>query len=206
VPEHHAERTFTADKRNSLLTRLPVILLVLAFVFVSFPSHSQTQDTVKVKSKAEKPHSIGKAAIFSAALPGLGQVYNRKAWKVPIIYAGFGVLGYMIYAYNGEYQVYKEAYVWVANGSVDTIDNPYAYKYNQSQLQSGMDFYRRNRDLSIIVTSLWYVLNILEAYVDAHFFDYDISEDISLRISPAATPTSFTRTNVTPGLKITLKF
>jgi hypothetical protein len=161
------------------------------------------QDTV---SKAKKPHSIAKAAILSAALPGLGQVYNRKAWKVPIIYAGFGVLGYLVYNNNIEYQNYKEAYVWVANGSVDTIDNPYAYKYNLSQLQSGMDYYRRNRDLSIIVTSLWYVLNILEAYVDAHFFDYDISEDLSLRISPAATPTSFTRTNVSPGLKITLKF
>lgn len=153
-----------------------------------------------------KTHSITRAAVYSAVLPGLGQVYNKKAWKVPIIYAGFGVLGYFVYANNEEYQVYKEAYIWKANGSTDTIDNPYAYKYNQSQLQSGMDYYRRNRDLSIIVGSLWYVLNILEAYVDAHFFDYDISEDISLRLDPVVSPAAFTRSNTAPGLKITLKF
>lgn len=173
---------------------------------LSLSASSQKQDTTRVKSLAEKPHSIGKAAILSAALPGLGQIYNRAAWKAPIIYAGFGVLGYLVYSNNVYYQDYKEAYIWVANGSVDTIDNPYAYKYNLNQLQSGMDYYRRNRDLSIIVTSLWYVLNILEAYVDAHFFDYDISEDLSLRVSPAATPNVYTPSSVAPGIKITLKF
>ena len=167
---------------------------------------SMAQDTLSVNDTVTRKHSIRRAAIYSTVLPGLGQVYNRKAWKVPIIYAGFGVLGYFIISNNNEYQLYKEAYVYVANDETYPIDNPLVDKYNQDQLQRGMDYYRRNRDLSIIITSLWYVLNILEAYVDAHFFDYDVSEDLSLKLGPAVTPTFASRPQVAPGLKISLNF
>ena len=162
-------------------------------------------DTIK-SVKIETQHSIKRAAIFSAALPGLGQAYNSKYWKIPIIYAGFGVIGYFIYTNNDQYQVYKEAYIYVANGETYEIDNPYVGKYTQSQLQQGMDYYRRNRDLSIIIAGLWYTLNILEAYVDAHFFTYDISEDLSMHLGPAVTPTAGIRQDFTPGIKISLKF
>ena len=180
--------------------------LVLALLMLLPPLSIHSQDTNGVRANVQKPHSIRRAAIYSAVLPGLGQVYNRKAWKVPIIYAGFGVLGYFIVTNNNEYKIYKEAYVYTANDETYPIDNPYVGRYNQDQLQRGMDYYRRNRDLTIIITSLWYVLNILEAYVDAHFFDYDISEDLSLQVSPAVTPTFARRTDLAPGLKISLNF
>jgi hypothetical protein len=185
--------------------RLSIGLLTVS-VLVLFNFQLLAQDTTSTNGNSAKAHSIKRAALYSAALPGLGQIYNRKAWKVPIIYAGFGVLGYFIYSNNDEYQLYKEAYVYVANSETYPIDNPYVDKYDQDQLQRAMDYYRRNRDLSIIITSLWYVLNILEAYVDAHFFDYDVSEDLSLQFSPAINPIFARSTAINPGLKITLNF
>jgi hypothetical protein len=151
-------------------------------------------------------HSITKAAVFSAVLPGLGQAYNKKYWKIPIIYAGFGAFTYFVISNNNEFVKFKEAYLYVANGETYPIDNPYVTKYNQQQLKEAMDFYRRNRDLSYILSGLWYTLNILEAYVDAHFFDYDISEDLSMRISPAAMSIPIANFQPAPGIKVSLKF
>jgi hypothetical protein len=69
-----------------------------------------------------------------------------------------------------------------------------------------MDYYRRNRDLSIILGALWYTLNILEAYVDAHFFDYDISDDLSMHVSPAAVRFPLSPVQAAPGIKVSFKF
>jgi hypothetical protein len=160
---------------------------------------------LKVKEK-QKEHSVSRAAIYSAVIPGLGQAYNKKYWKIPIIYAGFGVLGYFIVTNNNEYNMFKEAYLYVANGETYPIDNPYVTKYNQTQLKDAMDYYRRNRDLSIIVTGLWYTLNILEAYVDAHFYDYDISDDLSMSIKPTVVNPAFANFKAAPGLKVSFKF
>ncbi len=184
-------------------------LITWTFIFsaILIPSVMVAQDMPLKKDKeAPKPHSITKAAIYSAVLPGLGQAYNKKYWKIPVIYAGFGVFGYFTVKNNQEFEMFKEAYLWVANGETDTIDNPYAYKYNQTQLKEAMDYYRRNRDLSIILASLWYTLNILEAFVDAHFFDYDISEDLGMRISPAAVSFPLSPVQAAPGIKVSFKF
>jgi hypothetical protein len=171
------------------------------------PSASIAQDMpLKKIPDAPKPHSVSKAAIYSAVLPGLGQAYNKKYWKIPIIYAGFGAFGYFIVTNNKEYVQFKEAYIYVANGDTTSINNPYVLKYNQTQLKEAMDYYHRNRDLSIILSALWYTLNILEAYVDAHFFDYDISDDLSLHFSPAAVSFPLAPVQAAPGIKVSFKF
>jgi hypothetical protein len=164
------------------------------------------QEKTKAAIDAPPAHSVGRAAIYSAVLPGLGQAYNRKYWKIPIIYAGFTVLGYFVVTNDKEYDDFKEAYVYVANGDTTPTDNPYVTKYTKDQLNETMQYYRRNRDLSIIIGALWYTLNILEAYVDAHFFDYDISEDLTLRVSPAAVSSPFKPVQAAPGIRLTLKF
>lgn len=179
--------------------------LVLAFVLL-LPDQMNAQERISAKQDTIRPHSTGRAAVYSAVLPGLGQAYNRKYWKIPVIYAGFGVIGYFIYTNNAEFQEYREAFVYVANGETYPIDNPLVGRYNLSQLQQGMEFYQRNRDLSYIIGALWYTLNILEAYVDAHFFDYDVSDDLTLRISPAVLGNPVAFTQPAPGLKIALKF
>ena len=157
-------------------------------------------------SKGNNEHSITRAAVYSAVLPGLGQAYNRKFWKIPIIYAGFGVLGYFVVTNNKEFKLYKEAYIYTANNETYPIDNPYVGRYNATQLQEGMDYYRRNRDLSYIIGGVWYIANVLEAYVDAHFFEYDISEDLTFKVSPTVNPMPSNMGQTAPAIKITLKF
>jgi hypothetical protein len=187
-----------------LLPRL-VICVVTCFIFM-IPGRALTQEMPLKTFKEPPKHSTNKAAIFSAVLPGLGQAYNKKYWKIPIIYAGFAVFGDFVVTNNKEFQTFKSAYIYTANGDTSYTDNPYVGKYTQTQLKDGMDFYERNRDLSIILGCLWYTLNILEAYVDAHFFNYDISDDISMHVGPAAIGTQAARSAPAPGIKVSFKF
>jgi hypothetical protein len=184
--------------------RLFSFLIVISTILHSTGVSGQDMP-LKFQSEA-KTHSVSKAAIFSAVLPGLGQAYNRKYWKIPIIYAGFAVFGYFVVTNNNEYQNFKEAYLYVANGETYPIDNPYVTKYNETQLNEAMDYYKRNRDLSIILGGLWYTLNILEAYVDAHFFDYDISDDLTMSVKPSVMPGLEMPYQVNPGIKVAFKF
>ena len=198
---------FSVGKKPFLMIfrfRLLSCLILVATSLIS--SGVLGQDMPLKKQEEPKKHSVGRAAIYSAILPGLGQAYNRKYWKIPIIYAGFGVFTYFAVTNTNEYKDFKEAYIYVANGETYPIDNPYVTKYTQTQLKEAMDYYRRNRDLSIILGGLWYTLNILEAYVDAHFFDYDISDDLSMSVRPAAVASSFAPLQATPGIKVSLKF
>ena len=186
----------------SLRSQTFIIIGLIALI----PARIISQD-MPLKVKEEPPkHSISRAAIFSAVLPGLGQAYNKKYWKIPIIYAGFAAFTYFAVTNNNEYSQFKEAYIYTANGDTIPNDNPYIGKYNQSQLKEAMDYYRRNRDLSIILGVLWYSLNILEAYVDAHFFDYDISDDLSMRVGPSAIYTPSKPVQPAPGIKVSFKF
>jgi hypothetical protein len=137
-------------------------------------------DTVVVKK-----HSAHKASLYSMALPGLGQAYNKKYWKIPVIYAGFGFLAYNISKNNKEVKAFTEAYRFLSNGDSIPPNNKYANSgYDADQLLSGREYYMRNVELSVIFTAALYLLNIVDAAVDAHFFDYDISEDLSLNVQP----------------------
>lgn len=158
-------------------------------------------DTVIIKEileNAEEIHSPKKAAVFSAILPGLGQAYNKKYWKIPIIYAGFGTLGYFISWNNKNYKVLRLAFSDLTDGNPDTnsyldleavkyydLDNESERNQFENALNKQQNYYRRNRDLLIISTAGFYALNIIDASVDAHLFDFDISEDISFNWQPA---------------------
>jgi hypothetical protein len=165
----------------------------------------------KWKSKEDVFHSPRKAALYSAVLPGLGQIYNRKYWKVPIVYAGYGTLGYFVYFNSTHYVTYRDAYIDftdenpgttsyfnIISDAIDpsTYDKElYPERYNQSdydwmkqQLKDYMDFYKRNRDLSLIGIAGWYILTILDSVVDAQLFHFDIDPDLSLRVIPAVRP------------------
>jgi hypothetical protein len=196
-----------AGRKTKLMQyRLRLLTCLIIASMTLLASGISGQDMPLKFKKEAKTHSVAKAAIFSAVLPGLGQAYNRKYWKIPIIYAGFGVIGYFVVTNNNEFQQFKEAYLYVANDETYPIDNPYVSKYNETQLKDAMDFYRRNRDLSYILGGLWYTLNILEAYVDAHFFDYDISDDLTLSVKPAVMPGAVRPLMASPGIKVSFKF
>ena len=145
------------------------------------------------KAKTKKPHSPKTATIMSACLPGLGQVYNGKWWKVPIVYAGLGGLGYMAYNNYYEYSSYLHAYEYKTGDLPEGVtlnqhETELANRYADSQLQTYKESYRRNFELFTIITVAWYGLQIADACVDGHLYSYDISDDLSLSIDPYLKP------------------
>ncbi|MGE5395448.1 MAG: DUF5683 domain-containing protein [Candidatus Saccharibacteria bacterium] len=168
-------------------------LLAILLITTGFSSFSQeaSQDTVVVK-KPVVVHSPRKATIYSAALPGLGQIYNRKYWKLPLVYGGFATLGYFINFNNGEYVKYRQAYSDILDNDPNTnsylklITNYDANRISQytDRLRQYKDYWRRNRDLLVISTAMFYALNIIDASVDAHFFNFDISDDLTMKWAP----------------------
>ena len=143
--------------------------------------------------KPQKPHSPKKATIMSACLPGLGQVYNRKWWKAPIVYAGLGALGYMAYSNHYEYKSYLHAYEFKTGDlpegmTLNQHETNLANKYADTQLQTYKEAYRRDFEFYSILTVAWYGLNILDACVDGHLYTYDISDDLSLSVDPYLKP------------------
>ena len=144
-------------------------ILIAFFVGFSF--------TISAQEYGEKIPK--KAALYSAILPGAGQVYTKKYWKVPIIYGGLITSAYYINESNDLYQLYKSTYLNRLDG--DFTDN---LNYSDSDLRTLTEHYRRNREVSALLFTLTYILNIVDASVNAHLFDYDVSEDLSLHIQP----------------------
>ena len=155
-----------------------LLLLGLWFAVAGFP-HVYAQKPV---NDSLKSHSPSKAILFSAILPGAGQFYNKKYWKMPLIYAGIGVLIYSIDFNNKNYHTFKDAYIARTDSDVSTTDN--YPRYSSENLRSLFEYYRRNRDLCYILLGTVYVLNILDAYVDAELFHFDVSDDLSFNSTP----------------------
>lgn len=130
-------------------------------------------------------HSPKKATIMSAVLPGLGQIYNKKAWKVPILYGGFAAAGYFLNDNLKNITKYKDLYIAQTDGDPNTINDS---GLSLQVLDKAIDQYKQWRDLSYIAFAAIYALNIIDANVDAHLFYFDVSDDISLNIMPYMSP------------------
>lgn len=196
-------------------------MITFFFIFGLSVNAQNEKDKAKKDTTEKAPvdsltikHSPKKATIFSAVLPGLGQIYNKKYWKLPIIYGGFGVLTYFIITNNNYYKTYKNDFITINNPTsssytplVDSLLHQYpnaTIPELSNALQSSRDYYRRNRDLSYILTGLLYILNIVDADVDAHLFYFDVSDKLTLNWKP----TFYQATNFKnyPGLSLKLNF
>ncbi len=134
--------------------------------------------------------SVKKATTLACIFPGAGQIYNRSYWKVPFVVGGFASMIYCIDWNNRGFQRFKRAYALLAdyeqhpenypNGPTDEFRG----RYSSDFIKNLRDNYRRNRDLCIILTGALYVLQIIDAHVDAHLKDYDISDDLSMNLEP----------------------
>lgn len=183
-------------------------ILLLMFL-ISSPSFSQNQTESEVvesqgppKEKPDYsslPKNPRKATILSAILPGAGQVYNNKAWKVPIIYAGFMTDIYFINFNNKRYQTFRSALF-----AYDEGDRSQFPSLNREALVRNVEFWRQNRDLTIVLLVAIYALNLVDANVDAHLSGFDISDDLSLKIEPNFG--SFSATGNSMGLSLKLQF
>jgi hypothetical protein len=150
-------------------------------------------------------HSAHKATIYSLVLPGLGQAYNKKYWKIPVIYAGFGAFAYSFIINKNEMDAFTEAYRYVTNNDSFPTDNEYVTRYpDPDDLLQGREFYRRRVELTVIFSAAWYFLNVIDAAVDAHFFDYNISDDLSLRLDPVFLMPTGRQDRFANGLRLTL--
>ncbi len=185
------------------------LLLPLFCSAVSLEAQDTTNadpDTARVQIKATdtvRQHSPRKATIMSAVLPGLGQAYNEKYWKIPVVYATLGGSAYLLVRNQINHKNFKEAYIARVDGNPNTVDNQYKGQYSDEQLRTIQDTYRRWRDLSGIALAAFYVLNILDASVDAYLYEFDVSDDLSLRLGPSAIPH---RGTASAGLNLTLRF
>jgi len=124
-----------------------------------------------------------KAALYSAMLPGAGQIYNRQAWKAPFIYAGMGASFYFLVDNTNRYRQFRSAYVAEIDSDPSTVSE-FAGLYTAPDLLTLRNTYRQYLDITVLVTALGYTIQVLDALVYAHLRGFDVSEDISLRFGP----------------------
>lgn len=147
-------------------------------------------------------HVPKRAALYSAILPGLGQAYNRQYWKIPLIYAGAGTLTYFIIMNRQEYIKYRDALLFKNDNNPETID--VFPQFSSDYLRVNRDYYRRNLELTIVLSTALYALNIVDAYVYAHLKDFNVTEDIALNIKPFLFPAN--NTELAAGLTLNFTF
>lgn len=143
---------------------------------IQLPKEIVVDELIKVKKPID-PLSPAKAAFLSAVLPGLGQAYLKKYWKIPIVYAAIGTGVYLYIDNNKEYIRYRDAYKRRLAGF---DDDEFSGRVTLEGLERGQKFYRRNKEISLLVTIGLYALNIIDANVDAHLLQYNVDEDLSL--------------------------
>lgn len=191
--------------KNKMLKSLKKSSATDTYVINSETTNNVLTDTTVVLAQPE--HSPQKALWYSVVLPGLGQVYNKQAWKIPIIYVGAGVVTYFaITNYNGR-EKFKNEYLNRVNGNTDVLLERYA-SYPDANIYSLYQSYNRNFQLSLIVGGFVYILNIMDAYVYGHLFDFEINEDVSLHLRPNVDFFSYGSGKLSPatGFTLQLKF
>lgn len=194
------------------MKRLGLLLILLTLAWQGIKAQDTlilTQDDPVQTASIKNSHSPKKATLL-AFIPGAGQAYNHKYWKMPIVYAGFGVTTYFAITNGKDYRLYRDAYDYKMGIKTDVsqqaIDE--SAKYTEDNLITLRDYYRSNMELSWIITAAWYILQIIDANVDAHFFYYDVGDDLTLHVEPQFNPineVNFGHGN-TLGLTLKLNF
>lgn len=155
-------------------------------------------DSLKGKLLPFQPNPK-KSALYSAILPGAGQLYNRQYWKIPVVYAGVGAsIGFIIFN-SQEYQRYRKAYVARINDPTH-VDEFTEKGYRMSDLQTYQNAYKKDLDLTILLTAIGYTLQVLDALTFAHLNNFDVSRNISLNMQPIVLP------NGNPGFGLVMQF
>ncbi len=170
-------------------------IFFILFIFLATTTVAQETDSLSVKKengliieetviikKEYNPLAPAKAAFYSAVLPGLGQAYNKKYWKIPVIYAGMAVGVYFYIQNDQEYDRFRNAYKRRLAGFTDDEfwgDGATAI-VSDERLRDAQKDAQRNKDLSIVVTGVFYLLNIIDANVDAHLQQFNVNEDLTL--------------------------
>lgn len=177
-------------------------IIFLAIAFISFSVNAQkdltqvddvkVKGTIKVNTNYFDPLKPSKAAFYSAILPGLGQIYNKKYWKAPIVWAAMGTSIYFYVDNNKEYNRYRTAFKLREAGLQDefTKDDG-SLLISRNGLISAQKTLRQNRDLSLLTTVIFYVLQIVEASVNAHLLQFNTNDDLSFSPTMISNPINY---------------
>lgn len=194
------------------------VFLLLIFEFNWLHNYAQQRDTVSTQvsknidttskknilsqdTSGSRKHSPKVATLRSAIIPGWGQAYNKKYWKIPIIYGALGTTA-VIFAYNLKtYKSLKQAYIYLSDTipSNDALINPDFVALSPESIRSYRSSFRQNVDYSVLFFMLFWGLNIVDATVDAHLKSFDVSNDIGLKIKPSLNLNS-------PGIRLVFSF
>lgn len=197
-----------------LLSAVRPIVAVATLCIATIGSAAAQNDTVSGMDSRWDDHSPTGALWRAAAVPGWGQIYNRQYYKLPVVYGGLAGIIYLAVTQHQLYHMYREAYwyadprLWTADGPVypeyersyndflERVGRPPQYEMTDAEaaeqrqrlagpLRSSRDATRRNRDLLIIGTGVFYTLTVLDAFVSAHILDFDFGEDLTLNLRPS---------------------
>ena len=184
-------------------------LLILISLFVATVAvHGQQVDvrpSVVTTPSSVKPHNPTKAILLSL-IPGGGQIYNGQAWKLPIFYGALGAMGYLVYTDYTQMKMFKDEYLRIGYNGRSTLEQYEGYPGSSiyNMYQTSNKSFQRN----ILITLAIYGVNLLDAYVFGHLYDFQVSDDLSLNISPSLSPlpSAGYPLAVTPSLNLSLHF
>lgn len=199
-----------------------IYIIISLFILISSKNFAQT-DSIKVDTESDtliileeeiiESESINtknptRAFLYSAVVPGLGQAYNRKFWKIPIVYSTLGGVAFLFNYNNKQYNRYLYGYKELLEHGIDSTSQITIFTDNPEieTIKQYKDKFRRNRDLSAVIFIAVYVLNFIDAIVDAHLYDFDISDDLSFKIKPEVLPIYTLKNRNTIGLTFSFKF
>ncbi|MDP4224037.1 MAG: DUF5683 domain-containing protein [Bacteroidota bacterium] len=188
------------------------IIIILILIVLCPVEDILAQDTINIPKKVKlRPKKDPlRATMLAVAFPGLGQIYNRKYWKIPLVYAGFGGLAYSVSFNTSHYNQMMKAYQdftdkipetnsyiplikWADPSTYDPVLYPQSYNpsnasWVEDNLLKSVDYYKKYRDLSYIGIAAWYLITVLDANVDASLSNFDVTKNLNLAISPFIMP------------------
>ena len=181
-----------------------VFLLCMSLIAYSQEISSPKVSRVKARDSLKVSKHSSTVAMLYSIIPGGGQIYNRKYWKVPVIYGLFEVSGYFLTKYTAEMLLYKREFINRRDGHTDLLIPGLANSDDENILSMHQKALR-NMEISLAATALVYTLNFIDAMVDAHLYYFDVSNDLSLYWSPMLIPTPGS-TSPSYGVTVALGF
>ena len=189
-----------------LLAGIPSLLaqrdVVIEADTIVQPAPLISADTVIEMASYAARYDPQKALLYAAVLPGLGQIYNKKYWKLPFVYGGFIGIGYGIKWNNEIYQELKRGLYYILETG-ESIGPP-PYELTESQYRTNIDKFRRNRDFMYLLFGGMYLLQIIDAHVDAHLKEFDVNPNLQVRLRPMMTTDPMIGNQT--GVSLTLRF
>jgi Family of unknown function (DUF5683) len=212
--------------------RLAFIIVCIIFPGLAFAQETEVQkdttttllsdsvridkgkDVIDIESYAKR-YNPRKALLYSAIMPGMGQVYNKKYWKLPLVYGGFGVGYYFIKTYQEGYLRQREelfiildkkanpsAYPSTGTGSATNLTS--SQGLTEAGVRTYINKYRRERDYWVLLTGIWYALQLIDAHVDAHLKEFDLNPQLKVSVEPMMENSMFAGRNA--GVSLIIKF